>query len=753
MARWICERADEVGSAATFEVLHDASPGGDQGFSRMLAHQLNIAGMERAEVLERVDEWLQSHGVDDAYERDALTELIEPATDEDVADGQRKIEFARPATRYAVILRTLERLAGDRPMAILLDDIHLSLDALGFARHCLESSATSDKPLFLLATARADELAERPEEASEFEALVDQPRARRLDLEPLDHNARRKLIDELALLEPSLARAIADRTGGNPLFAVQLLGDWIDRDVLVPSPDGFALRDEATVELPEDLYAVWNSRLQQALSEASEDDFRALEMGAVLGRTVMTDEWNACHDRAGLDISTEAIERLFEHSLIEETDDGGRFVHGLLRQSLVARARRGGRLEGYHSLIADALQERGADDPQLQERIGRHLYAAKRYEEALDPLLRAVGLRIRSGESSAAMHLLDLRDEALDQLDYADDAPERTAGRIYRVVHCHRRGETTRARALADKCVEDSLDHGDASLIVRAHLFKQQCESGYEAGWETLETAREWIAEAEADLQYWWRNERGLILTYRGDLEAARREFETILESIEDTEYPDRRASALLDYARCELLAEDEERAQSLAERALEIHLERGDPVRAAETFLTLGDIARKRDDIENARESYRRSVRLCEEIWPSRAMLGHMNLGLIDIDFGRFKAARARLEICEEVCSQSGASVSLTWARALLLPCLAEAEQREEFERRLEFVEARFRDDAHYEPDVANCLELAGEMALSAERTSIARRTLELALSQWEGLTRPERTRAVRQKLDSLGP
>ncbi|MFW5968124.1 MAG: serine/threonine-protein kinase PknK, partial [Persicimonas sp.] len=650
LARWIGERADEVGSAAMFEAVHDPSPGGEEGFSRMLAHHLNTAGLERAAVRERLADWLSVHGVDDEYEIDALTEIIEPATPADVEAGQRKIEFKRPELRYNLILRALDRLADDRPMVVLLDDVQWSIDALRFARHCLESTSASDSPIFLIATARAEALAERSEEADALEALVDREDADRIKLDGLRRRSRRRLVDELLFLEPSLAREVADHTDGNPLFAVQLIGDWIDRSVLQPSPEGFTLREGESTTIPEDLYTVWNSRLDEVLRDASSDDLYALELAAVLGRSVDAEEWRAACEVADIDISDESLQKLFEHRLVEETDEGGRFVHGMLRECLIARARQADRLERLHSLVADTLGELDGDDPETRERLGRHLLGAERDEEAIEPLLDATRWRINSGENSTARRLIDLREEALDRLERPDDDPDRIAGRLLKVSCLLRRGERERALDLAERCSKAALDHGEPSLIVHAQLRKQYTEASYEERWETLQRAAGFVDEADTGLQCWWHNERGLILTYRGRYDEAREEFESILELVDKNGNRLREANALLDFGNLEFIAGDRERGRRLAERALEVFLELGNPVHAAETLFTLGDIARHEGDLERATEAYARSIELCEGIWPSRTYLGHANLALVDLERGRFSEARARFERCEEV-------------------------------------------------------------------------------------------------------
>ncbi|MFW5968688.1 MAG: tetratricopeptide repeat protein, partial [Persicimonas sp.] len=183
-----------------------------------------------------------------------------------------------------------------------------------------------------------------------------------------------------------------------------------------------------------------------------------------------------------------------------------------------------------------------------------------------------------------------------------------------------------------------------------------------------------------------------------------------------------------------------------------EVSLERGNPVQAAETLFTLGDIARHEGDLERAAEAYARSVELCEGIWPSRTYLGHLNLGLVDVERGRFSRARARFERCQEIFEESGHQILLTWTRAFLLPCLADAGRWEELEDKLDYAASKMRENEMYETDAPRTARMAARMALDAGREALAERLLAFAADQWDGLDQPERAEAAREELASLG-
>ena len=118
------------------------------------------------------------------------------------------------------------------------------------------------------------------------------------EVPPLDPSDRVELVQSLLGMEGDLAQEVARLTGGNPLFAVQLVGDWVHRELLEPSAQGFRFREAIDIELPEDLQRVWATRLNNFLGLRPEDDRRALKLAAVLGHEVHPDEWEAACERA-----------------------------------------------------------------------------------------------------------------------------------------------------------------------------------------------------------------------------------------------------------------------------------------------------------------------------------------------------------------------------------------------------------------------------------------------------------------------
>ena len=243
--------------------------------------------MSRGEVYEHLCERLSTLSMDDtdydAIGRDALalTEYLRP-TDEDTdeVDGPR-YRFSGAPHRHSFVTRILSLLAGRRPLLVWLDDLQWGSDALGLLKHLKQT--TSDLPAMLVvATLRSDVVAERPRLRERLEAIEDVDWCHSLSVDPLDRSHQQELLKGLLPLEDELASELAGRTEGHPLFAMQLLGHWIDSGVIASGPHGFEIPEGRDVELPAELHTLWIKRIERLAAQYPEelrcDVVKALEL-------------------------------------------------------------------------------------------------------------------------------------------------------------------------------------------------------------------------------------------------------------------------------------------------------------------------------------------------------------------------------------------------------------------------------------------------------------------------------------------
>ena len=174
----------------------------------------------------------------------------------------------------------LEKLAAERPVVLLVEDLHWAESELLELLDRLLRDVSG--PLLLVATAR-------PELVDRNAAWAGGRRgAEVLWLEPLSVEETERMASELlaaAELPEPLRAALLERAGGNPFFVEELLATLIDEDVLERSDGGWAVRElPAGYQLPDSVQAVLAARID--LLPAAEK--AALQAASVVGRIFWT---------------------------------------------------------------------------------------------------------------------------------------------------------------------------------------------------------------------------------------------------------------------------------------------------------------------------------------------------------------------------------------------------------------------------------------------------------------------------------
>src|SRR6266516_2119424 len=173
----------------------------------------------------------------------------------------------------------LEELARERPLVMLVEDIHWAEQDLF---DLLERIAGEVRgPLLLLATARPELLDSRPGWGSAGR------NASVLRLEPLSAADSERMLRELLATElpEPLLDVVVERAEGNPFFVEELIGTLIDRDLLARSNGGWTLRElPSDFDVPDSVQAVLAARID--LLEPAEK--AALQAASVIGRVFWT---------------------------------------------------------------------------------------------------------------------------------------------------------------------------------------------------------------------------------------------------------------------------------------------------------------------------------------------------------------------------------------------------------------------------------------------------------------------------------
>ncbi|MEQ1571499.1 MAG: AAA family ATPase, partial [Myxococcota bacterium] len=316
LARWVCETAHERLGAEVLRALHAPSADPRDGLRTLVEGQLHCAGLDRDAATERVAAALGTSRDDPQCA--ALTDLCV---------GRRGRRAALPVA--GAVAEWIGALARARPVVVWLDDVQWGLAALELIPRLL----ALDAPVFVVATVQREALAESPGARAGVDALAARPDVHLEHLGPLGAEEHRELVRSVLEVEHPLATRLAERTAGNPLFAVHLVRDWAERGLLELGPNGFRLRDRGEPPLPGSLASTWTARIDRVLATLPPEGERWLELAAALGPTVDAAEWGAV---AGADTLDDLIDALVVAGLAEAGPGTVAFAHGMVREAVLA---------------------------------------------------------------------------------------------------------------------------------------------------------------------------------------------------------------------------------------------------------------------------------------------------------------------------------------------------------------------------------------------------------------------------------
>ena len=475
LTSWFCERAHELGAAELLTSDHRGSEPRAPAISAMMARAWSCLDMTAPELRRRVATRLARAGVDSPALHDAMAELLAPAAlGIDYVPGMFH-SFPSRATRYRALAHVLQQVYQGRPVVIALDDVHADPDALRFIQFAMHAAM----PLWAVVTVREDLAAESLVVPELLRDLEQHANTERLELQPLSPADSRRLVRNLLYLDGDLAEGVATRSGGNPLYATQLVGDWVDRGILRADTSGFVLSGPDAPAVPRDLQAVWSQRVERVLDEcvADEDDASAapavrhqlqlaLELAAALRGDVDMAEWLAVCARVGIGDPRPVLERLLASRMASVNPGGWSFDHRMLRDTIEGTARDNGRWVAHNRECAHTLEALRPvphwGDP---ERIGRHHFAAGQFEQACRPLFTGAKERMRVEDYATALELAVMHDRAFDAMGLAADDARRQSGLLLQAEIRFLREELADASALATRVA----DSPESAQTMRAH--------------------------------------------------------------------------------------------------------------------------------------------------------------------------------------------------------------------------------------------------------------------------------------------
>jgi class 3 adenylate cyclase/tetratricopeptide (TPR) repeat protein len=599
---------------------------------------------------------LERFGIEAVDERHAIAAAVSNLLGLPATPGTSKSVQLTQAELHWGVRRVLQWLARERPLALVVEDLHWAEPTLIELLEFLVEDEV-DVPMVVLVSAR-------PEAAEAARGLMRQrARSRTLRLEALSDEAAQTMVRELLgseRLGGTPASALLLRTaGGNPLFLVEMVnalreGGFLDHE-------GWHLPYEtADLPTPRTLESLIVSRLDQLGWPAKQIAQHASVVGAVFWPGAV-----AYMQGDGRGVNAELVEHLatlerrdfvVEHDA--STVDGERefaFKHILIRDAAYGQLPRGRRIE-LHARFADWVSALSAAD-EFIEIVAWHLeHACLLAREVARPLKTPVGeavlalsaaaekaerregfreadayyaraLELVPEEQEPAMELNVRRGNALIVLGRANEGLELllpiaeaacAAGRLdlasealmYIAQVDHRQGRAGDAIARLDESLELALQVGNRRLQVRAafSLASVRGEVGAaDAALEELGRAIR-IAEEIGDrpLLVQGHLRAGFLLFNKGDLVSAEQEWARC--SSLAAELGSRRDEARTMYALglIKYYRGEPEEARQIGERA-QAWLERtGETFFQIQNLIALAQYALAKDDPSLAEEYLR---------------------------------------------------------------------------------------------------------------------------------------------------
>ncbi len=287
--------------------------------------------------------------------------------DRHLGDAEPAMDVGSPRQAlFDALTGFLRRLAVERPIALILDDLHWAqLPTLAMLEHVL--IACADVRMLVVSTFRntepdrSDELTTRLAELHRFDGV------RRLDLAGLDTEAIAEFVSRTQQLAPASARTAAallrDKTGGNPFFLTELVNDLEMRGGL------------ATLSVQQTVPASIGDAIARRLTGLGAGVRAVIEQAAVLGETFDLPALIAASDTdlAATLAAVDSAEAVGLIRPVRDSDGEFSFLHALTREAVVG-GMAASRLRIMHARAGEALE--GRADSSVVPRLANHYLRA-----------------------------------------------------------------------------------------------------------------------------------------------------------------------------------------------------------------------------------------------------------------------------------------------------------------------------------------------------------------------------------------
>jgi len=486
----------------------------------------------------------------------------------------------------------LAATAGPAPGLLVVDDLQWA-DEASLDVLAYLVHRLEGRPLLVVACWRSEQV---PADARLRRLAAETRRAGRgdvLELPRLDAAAVAELVGAVAPARAGAAGLLHERTEGLPFLVLEYLA--------AVGPDG---------ELPALLPGGARDLLTARVRGVGDAARQVLATAAVLGRSFDVDTARAASGRSDEE-AVAALEELAARGLVHEVaGDVYDFGHGLVRDLVYAQT----------SLARRRL---------LHRRVGEALAAAARGRRPQEPPAASIARHLELGGATA---------EAAGW--------HRLAGDQARSVFGNR-------EALGHYRAAVSLGDPDPAGLRAAIGDLETLVGNYDAALAAYSAA---AAAAEDNDRWVIEQKLGAVSARRGDWDAAERHLTAALAALGGAGAEARRAALAADRSLAAHRQGRDAAAGQLANDALQLAAEAGDPDALARAHGMLGMLSAARGDHRTARRHLEQSLALAEALPdPSARVAALNNLALAHRATGDLDQAIARTRAALELCARQG--------------------------------------------------------------------------------------------------
>lgn len=646
LASWVASRAHELGATDLLHGSYTQPPTPYDGIIPMFARHAQTQGLTHKDALVRLAHYLKMHHNKDPQHFKHLSEVLLEHDAEFMASKGLNRPVISAIQRHQTLLDHLVLLSKSRALYIHIDDVHWGAEALLFLRNLLRQSASLSLPALFVLCVRQEELDKSTLERQLIEELQEHPNTQTLEVSALQTKDFAQLVQNILPLSPALTQQVEQRAHGIPLFAIELIGTWIDQNRLQDHQDGYILREDQSVDIPDDIHQLMQSQL------IKHDDALQLPlmMAAALGTELREHEWLKAMTLYHEQLPAFVRSKIVKTGILRQSGrQSWSFAHNMMRESLMRQAHEQGIWPALNQACAQMLQELYPHMGAHQERLAIHLIEAKHAQEALGALVQAADRRRKRCDLPRAHRLLDQLLELSLELELDGSTPELVQGWLIR-ARCHdMQGHYLRAIEAAMRAHELAGRNGHAEQALLASL---------ELGWATLHTgqttqAELWFEAAQQhelarqlDNTVYRESVIGLarVAQRRGQIDLATTLFDQALEQAQQEEHHEHRAiclNGLGDLARqsgrLDIAAEHSERSLQLAKSL-------GNRLLMADCQADLAELYRLRGEHASAHQIGLRAIAIFESIESELSLRVHLELTFNAISRNHWPEAQEHL-------------------------------------------------------------------------------------------------------------